>query len=111
MSTLLPNLKLRSRTQLCDALSDLVPFVQFKKREKHPWRGVNFSKAAAFSIWRIAMVTRVLPSRDSEIRGAIVRIAKNNAILKRPAKKLFAFENTYHDTNHADKAREQKFGL
>ena len=30
----------------CGALSDLVPFVQFKKREKHPWRSVNFSKVA-----------------------------------------------------------------
>ena len=28
----------------CGALRDLVPFVQFKKREKHPWRSVNFSK-------------------------------------------------------------------
>ena len=31
---------------ICDALRDLVPFVQFKKHEKHPWRGVNFSKVA-----------------------------------------------------------------
>ena len=31
---------------LCDALRDLVPFIQFKKREKHPWRSVTFSKAA-----------------------------------------------------------------
>ena len=23
---------------ICDALRDLVPFAQFKKREKHPWR-------------------------------------------------------------------------
>ena len=29
---------------LCDALRDLVPFVEFKKREKHPCRSVNFSK-------------------------------------------------------------------
>ena len=29
---------------------------------------------------------RVLPSRDSEIRGAIVKIAKKNTILKRPVK-------------------------
>ena len=28
----------------CGALRDLVPFVQFKKREKHPWRSVYFSK-------------------------------------------------------------------
>ena len=26
-----------------DALRDLVPFVQIKKREKHLWRGVTFS--------------------------------------------------------------------
>ena len=33
-------------TFICDALRDLVPFVQFKKREKHPRRSVNFSKVA-----------------------------------------------------------------
>ena len=31
---------------ICDALHDLVTFVQFKKRKKHPWRSVNFSKVA-----------------------------------------------------------------
>ena len=61
--------------------------------------------------WRIAIVTRVLTGRDSEIRGAIVRIAKTNRILKRPVKKLFAVENTYNDTNQTDKARGQKFRL
>ena len=34
---------------ICGALRDLVPFVQFKKREKHPWRSVTFSKVAGFS--------------------------------------------------------------
>ena len=29
--------------RISDALDDLVPFVQFKKREKYPWRNVNFS--------------------------------------------------------------------
>ena len=28
---------------MCDALRDLVPFVQFKKCDKHPWRSVTFS--------------------------------------------------------------------
>ena len=32
----------------CDAILDLVPIVQFKKREKHPWRNVTFSKVAGF---------------------------------------------------------------
>ena len=35
---------------ICDVLRDLVPFVQFKKREKHPWRRVNFSKVAGFNL-------------------------------------------------------------
>ena len=58
--------------------------------------------------WRITVVAGVLPSRDSEIRGAIVKIAKTNTILKRPTNKLFITENTYHDTNQTDKALEQK---
>ena len=32
-------------------------------------------------LWRIAIVTRALRSRDSEIRGTIVKIAKINTIL------------------------------
>ena len=27
---------------ICDVLRDLVPFLQFKKREKHLWRSVTF---------------------------------------------------------------------
>ena len=39
--------KTKKANDICDALRDLVLFVQFKKREKHPWRSVNFSKVAA----------------------------------------------------------------
>ena len=70
-----------------------------------------FYEKAPRNFWRIAIVKGVLPSRDSEIRGAIVRIANTNTTLKRPVKKIFAVENTYHDTNQTDKAREQKFRL
>ena len=58
--------------------------------------------------WRSAIVTRVLPRRDSEIRGAIVRIAKTNIILERPINKLLAFENTCHCTNQTDKASHKE---
>ena len=34
------------RTTIFDALRDLVPFVQLKKREKRPWRSVAFNKVA-----------------------------------------------------------------
>ena len=59
--------------------------------------------------WRIATVTWVSTSRNYKIRRAIVRIINTNTILKCPANKLFTVENTYHDTNKTDKAREQRF--
>ena len=37
----------------CDALRDLVPFVQFKKREKHPWRSVTFSKVVSMGVFHV----------------------------------------------------------
>ena len=33
----------RALSNIKDALRDLVPFVKFRKREKYPWRSVNFS--------------------------------------------------------------------
>ena len=33
----------------CDTLRDLVPFVQFKKREKHPWRSGTCNSACNFT--------------------------------------------------------------
>ena len=35
-------LLLGSFINICDVLRDLVPFVQFEKREKHPWKSVTF---------------------------------------------------------------------
>ena len=32
---------------ICGALRDLAPCAHFKKREKHPWRNVTFSKVAS----------------------------------------------------------------
>ena len=54
MGILSPQRRICKATQLslmkpfpiCDILRDLVTFVQFKKREKHPWRTVTFSKVA-----------------------------------------------------------------
>ena len=38
-------------------LRDLVPFVQFKKREKHLWRSVTFKKVASFQPESLLKVT------------------------------------------------------
>ena len=35
---------------ICGALLDVVPFVQFKKHKKYPWRSVTFIKVAGFSL-------------------------------------------------------------
>ena len=51
---------------------------------------------------------RVLPSRDSEIRWEIVRIAKTNTILKPHVNKLFIAKNTYHVTNQIDRASHKE---
>ena len=50
----------------------------------------------------------LLPTRDSEIREAIVRIAKTNTILKHPVNRLFTFENAYHDTKQVDKVSHKE---
>ena len=60
------------------------------------------------NLWRIAIVIGVLPNRDSEIRGAIVRMTKTNTIFKRHVNKLFRVTNTYHDTDQKDKVKKQK---
>ena len=60
--------------------------------------------------WRIAIVTGVLSSKNSERKGAMVRIKKTNAIHKRPVNKLFLINYTYQDTNQTD-SREQKLRL
>ena len=50
----------------------------------------------------------VLPSQDSKISGAIVKMAKTNTILKRAVNESFTVKNTYHDNDQTDKAKEQK---
>ena len=40
----------RGKSNQQDVLRDLVPFVQFKKLEKHPWKSVTFSKVTGFSL-------------------------------------------------------------
>ena len=41
-------------TRICDVLRDLVSFVQFKKREKHQWWSVIFSKVTGSKLSRNA---------------------------------------------------------
>ena len=42
-----------------DALRDLVPFVQFKKREKHPWRMLLLVSYSEKYPWRSVAFSKV----------------------------------------------------
>ena len=57
------------RLIFCDALCDLIPFVQFKEREKHPSRIITFSNAweynnrntRSFSVSKISFIFLMTP--------------------------------------------------
>ena len=44
-------------------LRDLVAFLQFKKRENHPWRSVIFSKVADWVFFTFLKILQMLPNR------------------------------------------------
>ena len=60
-----------------DGLHDLVSFVEFKKREKHPRRSVAFNKVAGWSYWDGLFWEY---SRETEIRST-GRVFLREAIL------------------------------
>ena len=51
---------------ICDALREFVPFVQIKKREKHPWRSVTFKKIPPwvfftfFKLYKWYQITQII---------------------------------------------------
>ena len=82
-------------------MRDLVPFAQFKKRKKHPWRSVTFRKVTAFSwvfffsycfYYRFLLMTLLLSNNPSLILPEIIRyqfyydlrrVLKGNIVHKR----------------------------
>ena len=73
--------------------------IKFKYKLSKKYVVLVYDEKVHRHFWRIAIVTEILPSRDSEKKGAIVRIKKANVILKRPVNKRFTTEYTNHDTN------------
>ena len=84
---------------ICDALRDLLSFVQFKKREKHPWRRVTFSKVAGFTKSRNASqmlnITKNIwlffwiSSNVNEVIKTILDFFIQNSFLNSPKKLVF----------------------
>ena len=77
------------RLILCDVLRDLIPFVQFKKREKHPSRIITFSNAwkydnrnnISFSVSKISFIF-LMTSIDSTNDQNIVTIERSELTLR-----------------------------
>ena len=67
-----------------------------------------FDEMVPRHFWITSIVIGVLSSRYYEIRGALEIMANTYTMIKHPVNKVFTVKNTYHDTNQADKAREQK---
>ena len=44
MYTFKQTFRYNTKMSTCDALRNLASIVQFKKRQRHPWRSVTFSK-------------------------------------------------------------------
>ena len=76
------------RLILCDALRHLTPFVQFKKREKHPSRVITFGNAwkynnrstISFSVSKISYIFLMTPI-DSTNEQNIVTIERSGLTL------------------------------
>ena len=49
---------------MCNALRDLAPFVQFKKREKHQWRSDTFATLGVFHLFKIV---QMIPNREKRL--------------------------------------------
>ena len=78
---------------ICDTLRDLVPFVQIKKRDKHSWRSVTFTKSdtppwvfsAFFKLYKwyqIAQRITINISKKAKLNDfRLVKFAKSESVL------------------------------
>ena len=67
----------------CDVLHDFIPFVQFKKYEKHPWRNVTFSKPAtllkvklhsSMGVFYVFWIAQMAPNRATDHKYRQIKI-------------------------------------
>ena len=84
----------------CDDLRDLVPFLHLKKREKHSWRSITFSKAVGWTpanLVKIALlhgyfsrlwIVQMVPNRDAKPLSYI-QIFKISQFTYRPSEHSF----------------------
>ena len=52
-----------SGSQSCDALHNLLPFVQYKKRKKHLWRSDTVSYHSTMGVFHVFKIVQMAPHR------------------------------------------------
>ena len=82
----------RWRRHVCSKLTCETRNIKIKYKPQKNMLCYFMMKRCPQNFWRIGIVRVVLSSRDSAIKGAIVRIKKTNAILERHVNKLFPIE-------------------
>ena len=53
------------------------------------------------SQWKLGLVTKLIPSRDTKVRGAKVRSTKTNTFIIRPVNKLYLFKSLNTNSTRA----------
>ena len=54
----------------CDALRNMLRVVQFKKREKHPWRSLtqsNLKYHSSMSVFHVFEIVQMVPNRAKRL--------------------------------------------
>ena len=69
---------------ICDALHALVPFLQFNKREKHPWRSVTFRKIVFLNFANGTNTSHYTFYEETQQRTALLGLMKMLKVLKGP---------------------------
>ena len=77
-------LMVSAQNYIFDALRDLVPFVQYKKHEKHPWRSFRLKVQKILRYWSVFLVTlQGTSSTKNELHKnvyfVILRILQNSS--------------------------------
>ena len=81
---------------ICDALHDLVPFVQFKKREKHPWRSCSPPPWVFFTFLKLYKRYQIAQ------RTAFVTAFVNNGVIKNIQISMKNGMNSYSESSSSD---------
>ena len=66
---------------ICDVLRDLLPYVQYKKREKQSWRSVTFSLQLYYYCLKRKLYKKKLPTKGESYLITIFDLNQTSKIM------------------------------